>query len=136
MALATEQNLVELADRLTQSANAIHARLMKLIKGKQIDQGMAQLIFQDEAMLRQRANALYLDAANCVVGELQQTQQSILDLVDAANERITKIKSLTQCLDLIADLLVLAAAAYAAKAGPILAALQEVKKDIHEMADM
>ena len=41
MALATEQNLVELADRLTQSANAIHARLMKLIKAKQINQAMA-----------------------------------------------------------------------------------------------
>ena len=135
MALATEQNLVELADRLTQSASAIHVRLMKLIKGKHIDLAMAQLIFQDEVMLRQRANALYLDAANCVVGELQQTQKSILDLVDSANERITKIKSLTQCIDLIADLLVLAAAAYAAKAGPILAALQEVKKDIDEMAD-
>lgn len=135
MALKTGKNLVELADKLTQSADAIHARLMKAIKGKQVDQAMAQRIFQDEVVLRQRANALYLNAAHCVVGELQPTQKSVLELVDVANDRITRIKSISLCIDLIADLLVLAAAACAAKAGPIVAALQEVEKDVDEIGD-
>ena len=134
MALETEKQIVELADRLTKSANAVHDHLMKAIKGKQIDQNMAQLIFQDEVVLRQRANALYIDAANCVVADLQQTQKSLLGIVDSANERINAIKTVAQLVDLIADLMVLAAAAYAAKAGPIAAALQEVKKDVEEIS--
>jgi hypothetical protein len=134
MALETEKQIVELADRLTKSANAVHDHLMKAIKGKHIDQNMAQLIFQDEVVLRQRANALYIDAANCVVTDLQQTQKSLLGVVDSANERINTIKTVTQLVDLIADLMVLAAAAYAAKAGPIVAALQEVKKDVEEIS--
>jgi hypothetical protein len=135
MALETEKKLLELADRLTQSANTIHDRLMKAIRAKQVDQTTAQLLFQDEVALRQRANALYIDAVNCVVADLQPTQESVLALVDTANARIKKIKTLAHCIDLIADLLVLAAAAYAAKAGPISAALQEVKRDVDALGD-
>ena len=135
MALETEKHIMELADRLTQSANVIHDRLMKAIRAKQVDQAMAQLIFQDEVVLSQRTNALYIDAVNCVVAGLQPTQKGLLGMVDTANDRIHRIKAITQRLDLTADLLVLAAAAYAAKPGPILAALQEVKQDIDEIGE-
>lgn len=55
MALETVKHLAELADRLTKSADAIHAHLMKELKGKRIDLETAQLLFQDEVVLRQRA---------------------------------------------------------------------------------
>jgi len=130
MALETEANLVALADGLSRSADIIHARLRKALQEHQADQTTAQRIFQEEEVLRQRANALYLDAASRVIPALQPTQESLLGLVTAANDRIAKAQHVLQGLDLIADLLALAAAAGTAKARPILAALQALQKDV------
>lgn len=135
MALANREQVEALADKLTESAESIHERLLKAIKGKEIDQSTAQLIFQDESMLRQRANGLYIDAANCVVNDLALSQKSMIGVVSTANVKMKKIKDITIFIDLIADILTFAAAAYAAKPGPILSALDEVKKDLEEFAD-
>lgn len=134
MALANQKQVEALADNITGCADSIHNRLMKAITNKEIDQYTAQSIFQDEAMLRQRANSLYIDAANCVVDGLAETQKSIIGLIDTANEKIKTIKKIASFIDLIADLLVLAAAAYAAKPAPILAALKEVKEDVDALS--
>lgn len=130
MALATQQQVEALADEITECADSIHTRLMQAIKNKEIDQSAAQSIFQDETILRQRANSLYLDAAICVVEGLAETQEEMLGLIETANEKIKTISKIASLIDLIADLLVLAAAAYAAKPAPILAALKEVKADV------
>ena len=47
-----------------------------------------------------------------------------------ADEKLKKIEEIEKFIDLIADMLVLAAAAYAAKPGPLLAAMEEVRKDL------
>jgi uncharacterized protein YpmB len=130
MALANQKQVEDLADKISECADSIHVRLMKAIKNKEIDQYTAQSIFQDEAMLRQRASSLYIDAVNYVVDGLSESQKSIIDLIDTAKDKIKTIKKIAGFIDFIADLLVLAAAAYAAKPAPILAALQEVKKDV------
>jgi beta-phosphoglucomutase-like phosphatase (HAD superfamily) len=130
MALANKKQVEEMADKLTESADSIHERLMKAIRDKEIDQPNAQSIFQDEAILRQRANGLYIDAANSVITDLKQSQTSVIALVDTANKKIKRIRDITKFIDLIADLLVLASAVYAAKPSPIITALQEVKSDI------
>lgn len=137
MALETEADLVALADGLTRSADIIHARLRKAIQEHQADQATAQRIFQEEGVLRQRANALYLDAASRVIPDLKPTQESLLGLVATANDRIATAQHVLESLDLIADLLALAAdllalaaAAGTAKARPILAALQVLQKDV------
>lgn len=132
MALETEANLMALADGLTRSAEVIHARLRQALQDHQVDQAMTQRIFQEEGVLRQRANALYLDAASLVISDLQPTHESLLDLVATANNRIAKTPHFVQGLDLIADLLTLAAAAGTAKARPILAALLALRKDVEE----
>lgn len=130
MALANAKQIADFADRLTQSADSIHERLLKALRNGEVDASTAQLIFQDEALLRQRASSLYIDAANCIVTDLGAPQKSVIELIDAANSKMAKIKAISKFIDLIADLLVLAAAAYAAKPGPILAALKEVKQDV------
>jgi hypothetical protein len=130
MALANQKQVEALADNLTQCADSIHERLKKAIKNKEIDQYTAQSIFQDEAILRQRANSLYIDAANCVVADLADSQKDVMTLIDTAKETVKTIEGIARFIDLIADLLVLAAAAYAAKPGPILAAFKEVKNDV------
>jgi len=120
---------------MTECADAIHSRLKKAIKNKEIDHYTAQSIFQDEAVLRQRANSLYIDAANCTVENLSEAQQNVIALIDRAQETIKTIENTARFIDLIADLLVLAAAAYAAKPAPILAALKEVKEDIESLRE-
>lgn len=132
MALTNQTQVEALAENLTLCANAIHARLMVAIKNKQIDQCTAQSIFQDETILRQRANSLYIDAANCVIDGLAETQENMMSLVSAAKDKVKEIKEIEKFIDLIADLIVLSAAIYAAKPAPILAALKEVKADIDE----
>lgn len=133
MALAHQKQVEEIADKLSECADSIHIRLMKAIKNKEIDQYTAQLIFQDEATLRQRANSLYIDASNCVVEGLSASQKSMVGLIDTAKDKIKTIKQIAGFMDFIADLLVLVAAAYAAKPEPILAALEEVRKDVEDL---
>jgi 4-hydroxy-3-methylbut-2-en-1-yl diphosphate synthase IspG/GcpE len=130
MALENGKQIEEFADKLTACADSIHDRLMDAIKIEKIDQYTAQSIFQDETILRQRAISLYIDAASCVVNGLSESQESIIGLIDKTKEKIKTIKKIAMVVDLVADLLVLAAAAYAAKPDSIIAALKEVKEDI------
>ena len=130
MALASQKQVEALADNLTECADSIRDRLKKAIKNKEIDQYTAQSIFQDEAILRQRANSIYIGAANCVVDGLTESQKNVMALIDTAKETMKRIEDIGRFIDLIADLLVLGAAAYAAKPAPILAALKEVSEDI------
>jgi hypothetical protein len=130
MALADKEQVEALADNIAKCADSIHARLLKAIKNKEIDHSAAQSLFQDESTLRQQANRLYIDAAKRIVEDLAESQENIMALIDTAKETIRTIENIARFIDLIADLLALAAAAYAAKPAPILAALKDVKKDI------
>ena len=133
MAFGNAKQIEELADKLTKCADSIHGRLMKAIKKKEIDRYRAQSISQDVAMLRQYANSLYIDAAHCVVDGLRESQKSIMGVIDTAEANIRSMKNIERFIDLVADMLVFAAAAYAAKPVPILAALGELRKDIEDM---
>ncbi|HHQ4654930.1 hypothetical protein TVA88_16765 [Aeromonas hydrophila] len=128
--LSKKVQVEEFADSITGSADAIHQRLISAIENKEVEQNTANLIFQNEVMLRQGANSLYIDAINCIVNELAESQKDIINLIETANNKIENIKKISSFIDLIADLLVLVSAAYAAKPAPILAALREVKEDI------
>ena len=134
MALATSTQVEAVAAELTGCADVIHERLMKAIKRKEIERADAQLIFQDEIILRQKANGLYIDAANCVVSELVESQKSMMDTIGTAKQRLKNIKNIAMFIDLTADLIVLAAAISAAKPPAILAALKEIKKDSDDIS--
>lgn len=136
MALANQKQIEDLANSLTECANSIHERLMKAIRAKEVSQDQARAIFDDEATLRQRANTLYIDAARCVAINLTISQESLTDVVDDAKDKIKKIKQISTFLDLVADLLVLAIAAYSAKPNLIIAAFKEVKKDVDAIAEV
>lgn len=132
MALETAEQIEELADALTASANAIHARLMKAIKANEISKEDARATLQDEATLRQRAGALYIDAALHVVSGLTLAQTELLETIGNGNEKLKKLKKIAAFLDFVADVLALSTAVYAAKPKVILAAFKEIKKDIDE----
>ncbi|GGY84752.1 hypothetical protein GCM10011613_32220 [Cellvibrio zantedeschiae] len=134
MALDNAAEVEALANEITECANAMHLRLMDAIKNGEVNQISAQAIFQDETILRQRANSLYLDAANRIVKDLKTPQAELLGAVNDAKKAMKKIKEIAQFIDLVADILLLAAAAYAAKPAPIVAALKEVKSDLDGLA--
>jgi hypothetical protein len=130
MALEDVKKIEQLADCLTRCADSVHERLMKAISAREINRFEAQAIFQDETGLRQRANGLYLDAAKCIVRDLEIAQKELIGVVATANKAIRNIERTRAFIDLVADVLTLAAAACAAKPGPIVAALEEIKNDI------
>jgi hypothetical protein len=133
MALANREEVEDLADSLTECADSIHERLMRAIKSKEIGQAEAQEVFQDETTLRQRANSLYIDAIKYVVNGLEEAQANLVGTVDTAKAKIQTIQKMAEFIDLAADLLALATAAYSAKPGLIVAALKEVKNDIEAL---
>jgi hypothetical protein len=129
MALSTVTQIQQIATELQDAADAIHLRLMTAIQNNEIEQPAAQSLFQDEALLRQRSNSLYIEAIDSVVKGLQDSQASVMKVIVDANTTLQNIEHIKAFIDLVADLLVLAAAVYAAKPGPIVSALNEIKKD-------
>jgi hypothetical protein len=130
MALSTVTQVQQMATELQNAADAIHVRLMAAIQNNEIEQPAAQSLFQDEALLRQRSNSLYIEAIDSVVNGLQDNQASVIKVITDANTTIQNIEHIKAFIDLVADVLVLAAAVYAAKPGPILSALNEIKNDV------
>lgn len=76
------------------------------------------------------------DAARCVAINLTISQESLTDVVDDAKDKIKKIRRISTFLDLVAELLALAIAAYSAKPNLIIAAFKEVKKDVDAVAEV
>ena len=130
MALASQQEVEQFADTLSDCANALHARLMQAIKDQEIGPDEARVAFQQETALRQQANSLFIDAATLIVAGLDVAQNELMGTIQEANRRIAKIKKVAALLDFLTDVLALAMAAYTAKPKLILAALKEVKHDL------
>ncbi|MBV1787516.1 hypothetical protein KQ940_05545 [Marinobacterium sp. D7] len=130
MALANEMEVEALAQSLTECADAVHERIKAAIKHREIERDQAQAMFQEENLLRQRANGLYIDAAKSVVEGLTEPQEGLLAAVNKAREQIEEI---ARFIDLVTDLAVLAAAVSAGKPAPILAALKEVKDGVDDV---
>jgi hypothetical protein len=135
MALSKKREVEDLADALVGSADAIRDRIIKEIGRQRIKQFEAYSLFQDETSLRVTANALYLEAVKLTVSDLELAQTDLIKVMEKATSKIRTVATIAAFVDLVADLLVLAAAAYAAKPGPIISALNEVRMDIGEHVD-
>jgi hypothetical protein len=133
-ALSTATEVEALADAFGKSADVIHDRIMKAIKEENMKLAQARSLFQDETALRIKANALYLEAIKLVVRDLELEQTELIKCINKATSRMKTIDKISAFVDLVADLLVLAAATYAAKPGPIVAAFEEVRSDITALA--
>ena len=131
---ATPFDLEALADSLSTCADILHARLMRAIHRRpsagpadapapaaagSIDQGLsqgaAQALFENEVALRQRANGLYLEAAELAGLGLGGQQQVLLELAVQAQDKIRRIDRIRDMVSLLADLLSLGAAVAAGK---------------------
>lgn len=133
-ALSSTEKIVELADHLSACADRIHERVMKEIRSygggpvpEQV-QASARALFEDEVLLRQRANGLYADAAALVVQGLGKQQAQLVKLTADAAEKIRKIGVIGEVTGLVGGLLALAGAAATGQPLTILAAIDKVEK--------
>jgi hypothetical protein len=139
--LSTIAQVEALADQLSICADELHTRLKReaaALAGAPADSPGASApwahrraalvaLFDDEQVLRQRANSLYADAATAVVRDLGKPQGHVIALTHAAAEQIRKIGLVSDAVGLVAGLLALAGAVASAQAGPVLAALETVR---------
>lgn len=134
--LASVTQVVELADQLSACADQLHERIMREIRvyeGATVPehvQAAARALFEDEVILRQRANGLYADAATYVVKSLGKSQQGIVALTTAAVEKIRKIALIGDVTGLVAGLLHLAGAAATGQAASVITALDKIQTHI------
>lgn len=129
MALERPEDIEAVADGLTALAETLHRRLMKAIKAGTVNQSEALALFQEEAQVRQKANALYADAARAVVKDLALSQPELLAVVAKAKARIQAIQDFRTWMELLGDVVVLGTAILAGKPALILAAVKELKTD-------
>lgn len=133
-ALSSTEKIVELADHLSACADQLHERVMKEIRsyaGRPVPekvQASARALFEDEVLLRQRANSLYADAAALVVKGLGKQQAHLVKLTADAAEKIRKIGVIGEATGLVGGLLALAGAAVTGQPVTILAAIDKIEK--------
>lgn len=130
--LSNISDVEALADQFSACADALHTRLLHDIKthrGDYSDAEQAQLraLFDDEQVLRQRANALYTDAAAATVPTLGLPQQQLISLTATAAEQIRKIGMVGEVLGLVGGLLSLAGAVASGHVAGIVKAFEQVR---------
>ena len=138
-ALATVDQIEQLADQLSDCADELHVRIIKDIKAhaatpmNDAEQAATRALLDDEAVLRQRANALYADAARAVVSTLAASQADVIALTKKAAERIHNITLLGDATGLVAGLLMLAGAAGTGQPAPIVLALEKITHQVQAL---
>lgn len=131
--LSSPPQVVELADRLTAIADRLHERIMEEIRrydGAAVPhqvQSAMRALFDDETLLRQRANALYADAAAHIVEHLGQPQARLVALTADAAEKIRRIAVIGEATSIVGGVLALAGAIASGQATPIVAALEKIR---------
>ncbi|KFC62585.1 hypothetical protein [Massilia sp. LC238] len=133
-ALSSTEKIVELADHLSACADQLHERVMQEIRsygGRPVPehvQDKARALFEDEVLLRQRANGLHVDAATLIVKGLGKQQAQLVKLTADAAEKIRKIGAIGEAAGLVGGLLALAGAAATGQPALILAAVDKIDK--------
>lgn len=133
-ALSSTEKIVELADHLSACADQLHERVMQEIRSyaggpvPEHVQDKARALFEDEVLLRQRANGLHADAATLIVKGLGKQQAQLVKLTADAAEKIRKIGAIGEAAGLVGGLLALAGAAATGQPALILAAVDKIDK--------
>ncbi len=136
-ALSTPEQVAQLGDQLGAIADAMHERIMHEIHAWQDGavpapaQQAARQLLDDEQVLRQRANALYLQAATLIVKSLPQSQLHVMQLTAAAAAKLKHLVQLRDALGLIGRVLELSGAALTGNPVIIMRALE----DMHHVLD-
>jgi hypothetical protein len=129
-AMSKKEEVEALANALVKGADAVNAKIKELLATHSLSRDQAYTLLQQEQALRVQANALYCDAIQCVMEDLEEPQAKLMDTLRRAEQSLTRIKTTQAFFGFVANLVLFATALNAAKAGPILAALREVRESI------
>lgn len=145
----TQAGLEAVADGLSACADALHARLMRAIRANTpgvttpgglltagISQGAAQALFENEVALRQRANGLYLDAAELAAAGLAVDQQALLEVHQQARAAMAAIERLQDLIALTAELLAVGAAIASGQPQHLLAPYQKLRQHLAQLQQL
>jgi hypothetical protein len=130
-----------LADSLSDSADALHKRIMRAIRqndaapGQSITHAEAQALFEQEVMLRQQANTLYADAVRYASGGLAVPGRELLELAARARDRIRRIDRAKELAGVAAALLGAAAAVASRRPEGLAPALEALKAHLEALQD-
>lgn len=136
-ALSTPEQVTQLGDQLSAIADAMHERIMREIRTypsgavPPAAQQEARALLDDEQLLRQQANALYLQAATQIVKSLPQSQLHVMQLTAAAADKLKHLVQLRDALGVVGRVLELSGAALTGNPVIIMRALE----DMHHMMD-
>lgn len=136
-ALSTPDQVAQLGDQLSAIADAMHERTLREIRAYQdgavppATQQAARQLFDDEQVLRQRANALYLQAATLIVKALPQSQRNVVQLTTTAAGKLKHLVQLRDALGVVGRVLELSGAALTGNPVIIMRALE----DMHHVLD-
>jgi hypothetical protein len=135
--LSNPAQVEQLADQFTACADALHERIMREIQswhGGPVPlkaQDAARKLFDDEQVLRQRANSLYADAASLVVHSLGKSQLHIVALTTDAAAKLKTLVKIADTMGVVGRLLEFSGAALTGN--PIL--IMRALEDMHHMMD-
>jgi signal transduction histidine kinase len=132
--LNSVDRVLEAADALTGAADAAQAWIKRQLDERAIQAAQAHELFTSVNQIRGMANLLYTTAAAAVVKALGESQADVVGLIKRAEKCIAKIGKAKDMIDLIADLIALAAAINGGKAGAIVATLDEVRTDVQDIS--
>jgi hypothetical protein len=137
--LSTVEQVEALADQLSLIADELHQRVKAEIEQDRdrppsaTRQAALRALFDNELVLRQRANSLYADAAGLIVASLGKPQAHLAELTAAAAEKIRKIAVIKDITGLVAGVLALAGAAATGQPAPIILALEKIKHQLEAL---
>ncbi len=127
MALSTAAETEAFADKLTETADAVHAKVVELAKKRTIGHEDAQKAFIQILLLRQQAQTLYINASANVLNNLALAQNILLNDIHQAGERIAKITQIESGLTTIATLLELVVKVQAADVKGVVGVIKELR---------
>lgn len=143
MSLQLQHAIEAIADSLSASADALHARLMQLLRERDTDSGQPgaplisqaaiQALFDNETALRQRAGSLYLEAAVLATTGLGGAEQQLLQVVARARRTIDKVDKVKELIELTGELLALGAALASGKPERLATPFEKVKHHLEAL---
>jgi hypothetical protein len=129
----TPDQLRALAQRLADAADSYADRLRSEAANMTSDQIYPRL--QEDQRLRGMANQLFFEASNHTISEALPGQTELDGTLTKAADKIKKFQRFENALEIVADLIALAGAVLAGKPGPVIAAIDEVAKDVAKADD-
>jgi hypothetical protein len=130
MAFENAKQIIKLAGQLDAAADAARDRLDTLVAANDISNTEARRAARKISVLRDDAVDISFGAAHLVINDLQLTQQELMTVIKDAKEKVATIQNVAEFLNVLSALGSFSAAAAAGNPGPILASLDEVRKQV------